>query len=238
MRLSILPSTAATVAFPLPHLWLTDLCMPASPPLHEHMANKSSGDLGITRDEMEQWQAGYVYKPKDTTTDSSTKPQPAPAMPPQPNKTVMREGGGKKWEDKTLLEWDPSHYRLFVGNLAGEVTDDTLQRSFKQYPSLVKARVIRDKRTTKSKGYGFVSFSDGSDYMAAGKDMHEKYIGGRPVQIKRAKASIVPVDIESEKKKGKGNKKDAGGHANTGAGVTKKYKRTPVSHPSGLKPIA
>ena len=69
-------------------------------------------------------------------------------------KTVVRSGGGQTWQDPTLLEWDPAHFRLFVGNLAGEVTDDSLLKAFAKYPSCHKARVIRDKRTTKSKGYG------------------------------------------------------------------------------------
>ncbi|MCJ1426455.1 hypothetical protein MMC29_004358, partial [Sticta canariensis] len=76
-------------------------------------------------------------------------------------KTVVRSGGGQTWQDPSLLEWDPAHFRLFVGNLAGEVTDESLLKAFAKFPSVHKARVVRDKRTTKSKGYGFVSFVDG-----------------------------------------------------------------------------
>ena len=70
-------------------------------------------------------------------------------------KTVVRSGGGQTWQDTSLLEWDPAHFRLFVGNLAGEVTDDSLLKAFAKFPSVQKARVVRDKRTTKSKGYGY-----------------------------------------------------------------------------------
>lgn len=73
-------------------------------------------------------------------------------------KTVVRSGGGQTWQDPSLLEWDPAHFRIFVGNLAGEVTDESLLKSFGKYPSLQKARVVRDKRTTKSKGYGGFDF--------------------------------------------------------------------------------
>ena len=68
-------------------------------------------------------------------------------------RTVVRKGGGQVWEDQTLLEWDPSQFRLMVGNLAGEVTDDSLAKAFAAY-GVSKARVVRDKRTTKSKGKG------------------------------------------------------------------------------------
>ncbi|KAL8933088.1 MAG: hypothetical protein Q9211_005972, partial [Gyalolechia sp. 1 TL-2023] len=67
-------------------------------------------------------------------------------------KTVIRSGGGQTWQDPSLLEWDPAHFRLFVGNLAGEVTDESLLKAFAKFPSVQKARVVRDKRTTKSKG--------------------------------------------------------------------------------------
>lgn len=114
-------------------------------------------------------------------------------------KTVVREGGGKSWEDQSLLEWDPLHPRLFVGNLAGEVTDDSLLKAFSKYPSVSKARVVRDKRTTKSKSYGFVSFSNTDDYFRAAKEMQGKYIGSHPVLIKRATSEVKAVTKRDDK---------------------------------------
>lgn len=143
-------------------------------------------------------------------------------------KTVLRSGGGKTWQDPTLLEWDPAHFRLFVGNLAGEVTDDSLHKAFSRYASLQKARVVRDKRTTKSKGYGFVSFSDGDDYFMAAKEMQGKYIGSHPVLIKRSTTDIKvsnPADRRNKTFKGRA-KGDGAARANTGAGVSKKQAKT------------
>ncbi|KFY88780.1 hypothetical protein V500_06108, partial [Pseudogymnoascus sp. VKM F-4518 (FW-2643)] len=85
--------------------------------------------------------------------------------------TVVRSGGGTQWTDSSLLEWDPAHFRIFVGNLAGEVTDESLLKAFARWPSVQKARVVRDKRTTKSKGFGFVSFADGDDFFQAAREM-------------------------------------------------------------------
>ena len=131
-------------------------------------------------------------------------------------KTVVREGGGKTWEDTSLLEWDPLHPRLFIGNLAGEVTDESLLKAFSKYPSVVKARVVRDKRTTKSKSFGFVSFSNTDDYFRAAKDMNGKYIGSHPVLIKKATSEVKPITKRDERygKHGKNNKK--GGGSNVG----------------------
>lgn len=143
-------------------------------------------------------------------------------------KTVVRSGGGTQWTDSSLLEWDPAHFRLFVGNLAGEVTDDLLYKAFARWPSVQKARVIRDKRTTKSKGYGFVSFSDGDDFFQAARDMQGKYIGSHPVLLRRSTTEIKAV-TPKDKRNGKGKNKGKGGGDNkdkTGAGVQKAGSKT------------
>lgn len=76
-------------------------------------------------------------------------------------------------------------FRLFVGDLGNEVNDAELCAPFRGYRSFAKGRVVRDKRTHKTRGYGFVSFLEPSDALAAMKDMQGKYIGNRPVRIKR-----------------------------------------------------
>jgi hypothetical protein len=140
-------------------------------------------------------------------------------------KTVIRKGGGETWQDPTLLEWNPAHFRLFVGNLAGEVTDESLLKAFAKYTSVQKARVIRDKRTTKSKGFGFVSFSDGDEYFKAAKEMQGKYIGSHPVLLRKSTTEIKAVTPKDPKKGGKHGK---GGHGEdrTGAGIQKKQNKT------------
>ncbi|UKZ62660.1 uncharacterized protein TrAtP1_003899 [Trichoderma atroviride] len=158
-----------------------------------------------------QWQSAYAPQ-----IDKDGKPLPAAeyakaegidaaAQQPDKSKTVVREGGGKKWTDDTLLEWDPSHLRLFVGNLAGETTDESLLKAFSRWKSVQKARVIRDKRTTKSKGYGFVSFSDADDFFQAAKEMHGKYIQSHPVVVKKANTEIKATNVKNKAHGGKKN---------------------------------
>ncbi|KAF3919698.1 hypothetical protein ABW20_dc0106285 [Dactylellina cionopaga] len=138
-----------------------------------------------------------------------------PTTQPQKKETVIRSGGGQTWKDDSLLEWDPAHFRLFVGNLAGEVTDESLLKAFAAYPSVQKARVIRDKRTTKSKGYGFVAFQDGDDYFKAGREMQGKYIGSHPVLLRKSNTEIKPV---VQNKKNKYKHKVSGGGGGGGGG--------------------
>ncbi|KAF7332100.1 Rna-binding protein [Mycena kentingensis (nom. inval.)] len=128
--------------------------------------------------------------------------------------TVLRKGAGKVWEDQTLLEWNPSWFRLFVGDLSNDVSDDVLANAFNKYTSFQKARVIRDRLSQKAK-YGFVAFSDPEDFLKAWRGdgrsvLHcdylpcanvliGKYVGNRPVKLKKADDIIRPVEIGQRK---------------------------------------
>lgn len=101
-------------------------------------------------------------------------------------KKFIRAAGGTTWEDPTLAEWDPDDYRVFCGDLGNDVTDELLTSTFEKYPSFVKARVIRDKRTEKSRGYGFISFKDPQDYARAIKEWDGKYLGCRPIKLRKS----------------------------------------------------
>ena len=63
---------------------------------------------------------------------------------------------------------------MFCGDLGNEVTDETLTRVFSKFPTFVKAKVVRDKKTNKTKGYGFVSFRDPIDFARAMREMNGK----------------------------------------------------------------
>ena len=110
-------------------------------------------------------------------------------------KVALRQGGGQVWEDPTLAFWDENDYRIFVGDLGKEVTDDMLSRAFSHYPSLQRTQIVRDKRSGRTKGYGFISFSDANDFVNALRDMQGKYVGNRPLTLKRStwKDRIAPT---------------------------------------------
>jgi len=114
--------------------------------------------------------------------------------------TVLRKGGGKVWEDQTLLEWEPSWFRLFVGDLSNDVSDDVLANAFNKYTSFKKAKVIRDRLSQKAK-FGFIAFSDPEDFLKAWKEMDGKYVGNRPIRLKKADNKVNPVEIGYKKAK-------------------------------------
>lgn len=80
---------------------------------------------------------------------------------------TVRVAGGSVWEDHSLSDWSDDDFRIFCGDLGNDVNDELLTRTFNKYPSFQKAKVIRDKRTGKSKGYGFVSFKEPQDFIKA-----------------------------------------------------------------------
>jgi len=88
------------------------------------------------------------------------------------DKVGLRNAGGEIWQDDTLAEWPENDYRIFCGNLGNEVTDDILASPFRKYSSFARAKVVRCKRSSKSKGYGFVSFVDANDYLKAFQEMN------------------------------------------------------------------
>uniref|UniRef100_A0A803PZB0 RRM domain-containing protein n=1 Tax=Cannabis sativa TaxID=3483 RepID=A0A803PZB0_CANSA len=102
-------------------------------------------------------------------------------------KAVPRKAAGLSWEDPTLAEWpEKNDYRLFCGDLGNEVNDDVLSKAFSRFPSFNMAKVVRDKRTGKTKGYGFVSFANPTDLAAALKEMNGKYVGNRPIKLRKS----------------------------------------------------
>ena len=76
------------------------------------------------------------------------------------------------WHHPVFSSPSPDDFRIFVGDLGNDVNDDLLARTFSKYPTFLKARVIRDKWTKKTKGYGFVSFKDPHDFIQAMREMN------------------------------------------------------------------
>ena len=112
-------------------------------------------------------------------------------------RSFLRMEAGTVWEDPTLAEWPENDYRLYVRNLGGEVSDKILADPFLKWKSFAKAKVVRDKK--ESKGYGFVSFLDPFDALAAMKEMDNRYIGTRTVKIKRSKWADKQIDVKKAK---------------------------------------
>lgn len=94
-------------------------------------------------------------------------------------KRNLRTCAGEVWEDATLDDWPAGDIRIFCGDLGNEVTDESLAAAFRRYASFARAKVIKEKKTHKSRGYGFISFLDPMDALAALKVRDTRSLGKR-----------------------------------------------------------
>ncbi len=77
--------------------------------------------------------------------------------------------------------------KLFVGSLPYSTTDDQLQELFAQYGNVVSAKVIFDRDTNRSKGFGFVEFEDDAEAKAAIDALNESEVDGRKIIVNEAR---------------------------------------------------
>lgn len=83
--------------------------------------------------------------------------------------------------------------KLYVGNLPWSVDDNALKELFTSYGDIEEAVLIKDKFSGRSKGFGFVTFTDDAAAQKAIEEMHEKDVEGRPLTVSEAKP-MVPRD--------------------------------------------
>ena len=76
---------------------------------------------------------------------------------------------------------------IYVGNLAYSVTDAELKSAFEPYGQVVSAEVIIDKRTHRSRGYGFVRMANEAQGRAAIQALDGKDFQGRPLRVDESK---------------------------------------------------
>lgn len=79
--------------------------------------------------------------------------------------------------------------KIYVSNLGYSFQDEDLSKLFGEYGSVSSARVITDKYTSRSKGFGFVEMPDKQAAETAIRELGGKMIDGRPVKVSEAKAS-------------------------------------------------
>jgi len=77
--------------------------------------------------------------------------------------------------------------KLFVGSLSYSVNDDQLRDAFAAAGTVVSAKVIIDRDTGRSKGFGFVEMSSEEEAKAAIDMLNGKEIEGRPVAVSEAR---------------------------------------------------
>ena len=73
--------------------------------------------------------------------------------------------------------------KLFVGGLAWETDDNSLSKAFEEYGTVEEAKVICERDTGRSRGFGFVTFGTEENALAAQKAMNGQEMDGRQLRV-------------------------------------------------------
>jgi len=95
---------------------------------------------------------------------------------------------------------------IYVGNLSNNATDETIQQAFESFGEVTSARVIKDKYTGQSRGFGFVEMSVQSQAQTAIKSLNGKELLGKKMSVNEAR----PRTDQGRK----GGRMDYRGHGN------------------------
>jgi len=77
--------------------------------------------------------------------------------------------------------------KLYVGNLPYTVRDEDLQQTFSEFGSVSSAKVMMERDTGRSKGFGFVEMGSDAEAQAAIQGMNGQSLGGRSVTVNEAR---------------------------------------------------
>ena len=77
---------------------------------------------------------------------------------------------------------------IFVSNLSYAINDDDLRQAFEVYGEVSSAKVITDKFTGRSRGFGFVEMESSSEASNAIKALNDAQIKGRNIVVNEAKS--------------------------------------------------
>lgn len=104
--------------------------------------------------------------------------------------------------------------KLYVGNLPYSFSDSDMQQAFGQYGSVSSAKVMMDRDTGRSKGFGFVEMGSDAEAQAAIAGMNGQNMGGRDLVVNEAR----PMEARPPRSGGGGFGGGGGGGGRSGGG--------------------
>lgn len=100
---------------------------------------------------------------------------------------------------------------IFIANLNFKLQETQLQKLFEQYGAVSSVRIINDRQTGRSKGYGFVEMPDETEANSAISALNEYMLEGKPIAVKEAR----PKSEETPRKSNyRGGGEGRGGNRN------------------------
>ena len=104
--------------------------------------------------------------------------------------------------------------KLYVGNLPYSVRDDDLQQSFSAFGAVTSAKVMMERDTGRSKGFGFVEMGSDAEAQQAINGMNGQSLGGRSLVVNEAR----PMEARPPRTGGFGGGRREGGFGGGGRG--------------------
>ena len=104
--------------------------------------------------------------------------------------------------------------KLYVGNLPYSFRDDDLQQAFSQHGTVTSAKVMMERDTGRSKGFGFVEMGSDAEALAAVEGMNGQSLGGRSLVVNEAR----PMEARPPRTGGGGFGGPRGGGGGFGGG--------------------
>ena len=92
--------------------------------------------------------------------------------------------------------------KLYVGNLPFSVSNEDLKKHFESFGQITEAIVVMDKFSNRSKGFGFVTFSNDDEAKAAIAGLNEKDFSGRNIIVSEAKPMTESGDRDRNSNRG------------------------------------
>lgn len=82
---------------------------------------------------------------------------------------------------------DPMSKNIYVGNLSWGTSEETLRETFEEYGQVISARIITDRDTGRSRGFGFVEMEAEDEANAAIEALNGQTLDGRPLTVNEAR---------------------------------------------------
>ena len=109
--------------------------------------------------------------------------------------------------------------KLYVGNLPYAFRDNDLEQAFSQFGSVQSAKVMMERDTGRSKGFGFVEMGSDAEAQSATQGMHGQNYGGRDLVVNEAR----PMEPRPPRSGGFGGGRGNGGGYGGGFGGRNSY---------------
>jgi hypothetical protein len=125
--------------------------------------------------------------PREVKSNTRNARQPGAEGPPQKRERPERQERGERGERRSSERTEVAGSRIYLGNLSYETTEEDLKDLFKGVGTVRNVEIVYNRRTHKSKGYGFVDMLNTEEARRSVEVLHDQFFMGRKLVVSGAK---------------------------------------------------